>query len=163
MGMVYLMCGMAAAGKTTFAKKIAAETGAIRYTLDERMIAKYPNVTIMDDEVYGGLVHDERKLIWEEAKEELANGRDVILDWSLWNPTLRQLWIGRVQDAGHDYKLFYLERTIDQLWQRLEKRNGDETAVAHEIPYEELVRFAEFFQPPTAEENLNLQIVPWGE
>ena len=148
MGMVYLFCGMAAAGKTTLAKKIAAETGAVRFTLDERMIGKY-SYTIFDEE-YGPLVHQERKLVWTEAQTVLANGRDVVLDWSLWNPTLRQLWIGRVQAAGHDYKLYYLERTVEQLWHRLSQRNGDEAAVAHKIHYEEVVRFAEIFQPPTA-------------
>ena len=160
MGMVYLLCGMAAAGKTTLAKQIAQETGAVRFTLDERMLRKY-GLDIFDER-YAPLVHEERKLVWQEALALLNEGGDVVFDWSLWNPELRRLWIGRVEAAGHDYKLYYLERTIAQIWARLEPRNRDETALAHQIPYEEVVRFAAFFQPPTADEGLTIEVVPFA-
>ncbi|MEM8531378.1 MAG: AAA family ATPase, partial [Chloroflexota bacterium] len=51
---VHLMCGLPTSGKTTFARRIATERRAIRFTLDEWMINLY-DYTIYDPE-YGEYV-----------------------------------------------------------------------------------------------------------
>jgi predicted kinase len=150
---------MATAGKTTMARKLEIEKDAVRFTLDERMIAKF-NYSIFDDE-YGIYAAQEKLAIWEEAKAILDNDRDVILDWSLWSRQSRIEWSQRVIAEGYHYKLIYLEVPIETLRQRLSARNAEAPAGAHMIPLEELERFRGIFQPPTREENLNLEVIAW--
>ena len=154
---VYFLCGLAASGKTTYAKQLEAEIGAVRLTLDARMIAKC-DYSIFDEE-YGRLVAEEKEQMWVEAQEYLAHGRDVVLDWSLWSRQARQHWTERVVTAGYTYKLIYLEASLDLLRQRVTTRNAQKTEQTHHIPVAELERFSKIFEPPTAHENLNLEIV----
>lgn len=157
MATVYFLCGLPASGKTTYARQLAVETGAVRLTLDARMIAKY-DYSIFDDE-YGPLVSAEKEQMWLEAQEYLSHGRDVVLDWSLWSRQARKYWTKRTVTAGYTYKLVYLEVPLDLLMQRVTARNAQKTEQTHHIPVAELERFSKIFEPPTSNENLNLEIV----
>src|SRR5262249_27059968 len=99
---VFLLCGLPTSGKTTLARQLEAN-GAARFTLDERMLAKY-DLTIFDKD-YGPRSMEEKERIWREALELLRRGMDVVLDWSLWSRGLRSEWCGRVRAAGFQYKL----------------------------------------------------------
>lgn len=157
MATVYFICGLVAAGKTSFAKKLAAEKDAVRFTLDERMIAKY-DYTIYDPQ-YGPLATKEKELIWEEAQEILAKDRDVVLDWSLWSKESRIEWPQRVLAAGYEYRLYYLDVSLEILRRRLSKRNTGNNMATHFISIAELERFSTIFEPPTEAENLNLEVI----
>lgn len=154
---VYFLCGLPASGKTTIAKQIEAEQGAIRFTLDERMIAKY-DYSIFD-EAYGRLANEEKQILWREARQYLDQGQDVILDWSLWNRQARAEWTQKAVAAGYDYRLIYLNVPLELLRRRLARRNANLPAAAHAIPLEELERFSPIFEPPSSAENLNLDVV----
>ena len=153
--MIYLFAALPTAGKTTLARQLESTHDAVRFTLDERMINKY-EFTIFDDE-YGPLAAQEKDLIWQEAQVLLNQGQSVSLDWSLWSQKARQEWISKIEGAGYTYKLFYLDVPLSTIKDRLTIRNTqtDELPV-FAIPYEEIVRFSKIFQPPTADENLNL-------
>ena len=157
MAIVYFLCGLASSGKTTIAKQIEAEQGAVRFTLDQRMREKY-SYTIFDDE-YGPLATQEKELIWQEAQAIVQNGQDVILDWSLWSRQARVEWPQKVVAAGYDYKLIYLDVPLDVLRQRLADRNANRPAAVHDIPLEELERFSKIFEPPSTDEGLNLEVI----
>ncbi|MFK7801419.1 MAG: AAA family ATPase [Anaerolineae bacterium] len=154
---VYFLCGMPTSGKTTLAKKLAAEQDAQRFTLDERMISKHDYS--IDDEEYGPLAAQEKMLMWEEAQLFLTDSRNVVLDWSLWSRAARAEWTQRVLAAGYGYKLFYLDVPLDRLKQRATVRNADTNAIVHFISLEELDRFSHIFQPPSLDENLNFEVI----
>jgi predicted kinase len=160
MATVYFLCGMAASGKTTFAKELAARKNAVRLTLDERMIAKC-DFSIFDEQ-YGLLAGTEKLKMWDEAKEILSQGRDVVLDWSLWSRDSRAEWTQKAIATGHDYKLIFLNVPFETLRQRLSRRNLAAPALTHIIPLEELERFWGIFEPPSDQEGLNLEIVDWS-
>lgn len=157
MATIYFLCGLPASGKTTYAKRLEAEMGAVRLTLDARMMAKY-DYSIFDEE-YGRLVVAEKEQMWVEAQEYLAHGRGVILDWSLWSRPARQQWTNRVTTAGYTYKLIYLKVPLAILRQRLTTRNAQQPPQTHHISVAELERFSQIFEPPTSDEALNLEIV----
>ncbi len=121
------------------------------------MIAQY-DLTIFDDR-YGELARIEKDKIWEEALLVLSRGRDVVLDWSLWNRRARAEWSGKIVESGHSYKLVFLKVPLEELNRRLSQRNSDPSAQAHDIPLEELERFRHFFEPPTADEELVLEVI----
>jgi predicted kinase len=91
----------------------------------------------------------------------MDQGRDVILDWSLWNPARRRAWVTKIERAGHRYTLFYFDVSFETLKERLRARNEEpDPGRVHAIPLAEVERFAtQFFQPPTPDEGLNVQVI----
>lgn len=81
--MVHLLCGYNAAGKSTLARRLARSMPAARFSLDERMIGRYPGLDYADA-AYGAAVDGEREALWREALVVLADGADVVLDWNCW-------------------------------------------------------------------------------
>ncbi len=158
MAIVYFLCGLPTSGKTTFAKKLELENGAIRLTLDARMISKY-DYSIFDEE-YGRLAAKEKQIMWEEAQVILDQGGDIVLDWSLWSQKARIEWSQKVLAAGYEYQLIYLDVSLNVLRQRSVKRNVEAPPETHFIDVAELERFSKIFEPPTSAENLRLQIIP---
>ena len=116
------------------------------------------DLTIHDEE-YGRLVGVEKHLIWGEALSILASGRDVILDWSLWNKSARAEWSNRTVEAGYHYQSIFLDVPLEELKRRVVSRNQNRELFVHEIEPEEIERFWQIFEPPTADEGLNLKIV----
>lgn len=158
---VHLFCGLPTSGKTTFAKELEQNHKAIRFSLDEWMI-ELTDATIFDAE-YGEMAEKLKELFWQTAVPLLQQGTDVILDWSLWSRERREKWIGRITELGADYTLYYLNIPPVVLRQRLEKRNAELPPGVHPLPVAELDRFIPLFEPPTAEENLNVVQIYLGQ
>jgi predicted kinase len=86
---LYLLHGFAGAGKTTYAKKLAEETGAVRFTADEWMARLYGTNPPADKfQEYHSAIDS---LIWEAAGDLLRRGSDVILDDGFWSRHKRDL------------------------------------------------------------------------
>ena len=151
---VHLLCGLPASGKTTFARSLEGPGKAVRFTLDEWMKSLY--TWSIDDDEYGPATARCQQLIWQMALQVLATGQDVILDWSLWSADRRRKWTSRVEEAGYEYRLYYLREPLEELRRRLKNRNEQAPAGTHVISLEELDRFAPIFEVPTEEEALNL-------
>ena len=151
---VHLFCGLPTSGKTTLAKELEQSQNAIRFTLDEWMI-NLTDFTLFDDE-YGEMIEKLKEMFWQTAVAILKQGVDVIFDWSLWNPERRQKWIGRINELGANYTLYHLNIPPEVVRRRMAARNSKLPSGAHNLPIAELDRFLPLFQPPTAEENLNV-------
>ncbi|MAU00837.1 MAG: hypothetical protein CL608_27135 [Anaerolineaceae bacterium] len=158
---VHLFCGLPTSGKTTLAKELEQTHQAVRFTLDEWMIALTDHTIF--DEAYGVMVEQLKEKFWDTAVSILNHNIDVILDWSLWNPQRRQKWIGRITELGADYKLYYLNIPPVVIRQRIEARNNDLPPGAHWLPVDELDHFLPLFQPPAPEENLNVVEIYLGQ
>ncbi|MEM8529272.1 MAG: ATP-binding protein, partial [Chloroflexota bacterium] len=141
-------------GKTTFARRIATERRAIRFTLDEWMINLY-DYTIYDPE-YGEYVGRCQEQIWSVALQLLARGVEVILDWSLWNAQRRKQWKDRINAAGFPHCLYYFPRSLPMLQERLRRRNQGQPPGTHVISEAELLRFEPLFEPPMPHEGLTI-------
>jgi predicted kinase len=75
---VHALAGLAGAGKTTVAVKIARVTPAVRFSLDEWMLRLYG--LHYEDDVYVQRLEPCRALVLKVAGQVLASGVDVILD-----------------------------------------------------------------------------------
>jgi predicted kinase len=102
----HLVHGYLGAGKTTFAKRLAERTGALRYSPDELMVARYghdPPERHFGE--YLELVYAEINAEWPRT---LALGRDVILDFGFWTRAWRAAARARAANARAATKLYFV-------------------------------------------------------
>lgn len=148
---LFLTCGLPGSGKSTLAKRLEQEVPALRLTADEWLHELYPTITTSEAEE-GPLRGFVERLQWKLALRSLQLGCDVVLDWGVWAREERDLYRTGARDAGARVVLCLLDPSIDELWERLSRRNADRPFGAFEITREALLRWAKLFQRPTAEE-----------
>lgn len=147
---LHLMVGLPCSGKTTRAKKLEAELGALRLTPDEWHRFLYGQDATHPD-------HDERHekieaLQWEVAASALSLGLDVILDFGLWAKAERQDFRQRAAALGAETEIHFLDVPFDTLLERLEARNNQRTEDVTFIPLSMMKQYLPHFEAPDAEE-----------
>lgn len=114
-----LTCGLPAAGKTTLARQLAVDRGAVRLTKDDWLWA------------LGSTPWDERardkveRELWRLAQEILRLGLSVVLDFGLWTRIERDEMRCVARGLGVGVELRYLDIPTDELWRRIEARNSE--------------------------------------
>jgi predicted kinase len=136
------VCGLPGSGKTTLAKALESELGAIRFSADE-----WP------DALSFSLWDEDRRtqveaLQWRLGQQLLARGQSIIIEWGTWGRAERDALRLGARSLGAEVELRYLSAPDDILFDRL-RRRGMETPP---IEREHLSRWLEAFQPPTLEE-----------
>ncbi len=151
--LLHLICGLPGAGKTTLSQKIVAETGGIIFSPDDWIKDIWNNKA----EVEGNGFRDQiEQLQWKIAKRILQNSVDVVIEWGVWEKSVREKLRDEAKSIGAKVKFYYLDINREILKERLLKRNlsGDK----HEfyIPEIEIESFLDHcfnsFQVPTEEE-----------
>jgi predicted kinase len=154
---VHLLAGLNGAGKSTYARQLAAEQPAVRFTLDEWMLRLF--ALHYDDARYPDLARRCTALIWDTAQQVLAVGVDVVLDWNQWSRERRAFWRDQVVSAGQRAVLHYLPVSIDTAIARAQERRQRGPADAHVLDSEGIRHLAALFEVPAEDEGLELQIV----
>ncbi|QMU68816.1 ATP-binding protein [Streptacidiphilus sp. P02-A3a] len=139
-----LLCGLPGAGKTTLAKRLAAELAAVRLCPDEWLSALA--FDLFDDRARDRV---ERRL-WDHAEELLALGGTVVLENGFWQRAERDQKRLRVRELGAAVELRYLDVPLAELRRRLVRRNAEPGAVS--LPIALLADWTAQFEPPTAAE-----------
>ena len=143
---VYLMHGFPAAGKSTFARQLAADTGALRLNADEYCEAHFTAADLSRawDECFGRAVD----ALWHETAQLTAGGRSVILDFGFWTRASRDDARARIAAMGAVCVHYYLDTPEEILRTRMGARQGD-------IAARNLANFKSLrtqFEPPAADE-----------
>lgn len=147
---LHLMIGLPCSGKTTLAKELEVELGALRLTPDEWQRFLYGQDTTDP-------VHNERHgkieaLQWKVAAAALERGVDVILDFGMWAKVERQDFRQRAASLGAETKVHFLDVPFVELLERLEVRNKQASDDVTFIPLSMMRDFLPHFQAPDAEE-----------
>src|SRR6476661_6997933 len=112
-----LTCGLPAAGKTTIARQLAAERGALRLTQDEWLIAL--GSSPWDAPTRERVDHQ----LWLLAQDVLRLGLSVVLDFGLWARSERDEMRSVARRLGVRVELHYVDVPTEELWRRIQARN----------------------------------------
>ena len=121
MATAHLLFGYLGAGKTSFAKRLEARHGAVRFTPDEWMARLFgddpPEESFADKaEAIAELLEP----LWTRC---LSLGLDVVLDYGFWRRNERDDVRGIVERLGARALLYRLECPDDEARRRIEARN----------------------------------------
>ncbi|WP_135228969.1 AAA family ATPase [Deinococcus fonticola] len=95
MTVLHLCVGLPGAGKTTLARRLEAQSSALRLSTDDWMHLLFG----------AGESEDKRdvlehELLWSIARRVLTLGTDVVLDYGLWSRQERDLYRARGAELG---------------------------------------------------------------
>ncbi|HEU5430423.1 MAG TPA: ATP-binding protein [Thermomicrobiales bacterium] len=148
---VYVLCGFIGAGKTTFAKQLAAQTGAVRITKDEWLIRMVGN----DPTIDGYADYDAKMcgLSRDVAFQLAANGIDVIIDEGVWEKEQRDRLRQRAEEVGAEAVVYFLDTPMETIRERVARRNMNAANDSFKISGELLDFYLQYWEPPGEDED----------
>ncbi|MGY1785983.1 AAA family ATPase [Geodermatophilus sp. SYSU D00698] len=140
---LFLTVGLPATGKTTAARSLEIERGALRLTKDEWVKALFgrQNPPSASDVIEGRLI--------EIGLRALELGNDVVIDFGLWRRDERSALRQAAADRGARVEMRYFEVPPAEQRTRLDQRQADEPHTTWPMSDEELAEWAGIIQPPT--------------
>jgi predicted kinase len=141
-----LTCGLPGAGKTTLARQVAQERGAVRLSKDEWLWALGSSPW---DQTIGARVEQQ---LWQLAQEILPLGPSVVVDFGLWARSERDEMRTTARRLGVGVELHHLDVPLDELWRRIVARNASPDWDDQPISRADLDAWSAIFEAPDADE-----------
>ncbi len=148
---VYLLCGLTASGKTTYAKKLE-QAGVVRLSVDEEVYARHGRYGV--DYPEWEYFERERPVVAEmrhRMLELVRSGVSVVFNHGLWTRTDREYYKRLIEDAGGTWRLLYFRADRALLLVRLAERNQRTDTNALRVTPEALDDFFRRFEEPIGE------------
>ena len=153
-GAVHLLCGPTGSGKTTYARRLAEQEGAARFSIDEWMSALFWMDADHPFEPAWAMERVQRcaGLIWRTAEDVCLRGLPCVLEIGLTTAEARARYAGLARAAGLPVRLHLVDAPAGTRWSRVEARNA-EAGEGGQLPFEltrEMFDFVEaMWEPPT--------------
>ncbi len=157
-GTLIFFCGKMGSGKSTKAIALAKEYNAILLSEDEWLSAIYPE----EIKVFADYIKYSSRLkpLFKKHIQNLLNaGISVVMDFP-GNTRNQRAWFKEIfgeYDIPH--KLYYLEVSDELCLKQIEQRKKINPSRADFDTEEVFHQVNSYFQPPTEEEDFNIQIV----
>lgn len=154
-GTVHVMCGLVAAGKSTIARSVAAEVGAVRLSRDEWMLRLHGGR--FDDPSAVEFLERVDPLMWDVALDIATAGMPVLLDWNFWSRKRRAEARRRTGERALGLVVHWVDVSVDVAVRRAGQRQAKGPRDAYAISEAEVRHFATIFEPPTDDERLDVR------
>ena len=152
---LHLTCGKIAAGKTTFARRLAADTGAILIGWDLWLGRLYP-VEIQDFDDFLRCSARLRTVVGPHVTALLAAGVPVVLDFPANTPPSRAWARGLADQAGAPHRLHWLDTPEARCLSQLARRNLERPEGSVPLSEAEFHRISAMFVAPGQDEGLTI-------
>lgn len=120
MATLHLICGTICTGKTTYARRMMAQSPALLLSVDEVTLALAP---VLAPENHDSATVCVKHYLMEKAKETLAAGLDVIFDWGFWKAADRAALEAELNRLRIAHVWHYID-VSEKIWEsRIAKRN----------------------------------------
>ncbi|MEO8785060.1 MAG: ATP-binding protein [Candidatus Saccharimonadales bacterium] len=144
---LYLLFGYPGAGKTSAAKLLQQQTGAVHLSSDELRIQLFPKPSFSQPE------HDELyKQLDRRTEELLASGQSVIYDANLNRRQHRQEKYRIASRTGAAYQLLWIQTPRAEARHRATDPSRNHLIVPGETAGQMFDRIADLIEEPTADE-----------
>lgn len=151
-GCLYLICGMAGAGKSTLAKDLENSHSAIRFCPDEWI---EPLLQNKSDRTEMDRIRPQIDLLqWTVIQRLLILGNNVVWEQGFWHTDERCKYLTEARSFGSRVSLHYLDEPTSELKARIEIRNKNLPFGSFHIEPDELDTWMTWFQPPDEKELL---------
>ena len=152
---VILVVGCTGAGKTTYARTLADERGAIRFSIDEWMMPLFgpdqPQPIRFDWMMER--VNRCEAMIFSVAQQIVARGGTVVLDLGFTKKAHRDKFRALCAEAGISVAVHFIDALRETRWQRVEQRNREQGATFAMTVDRSMFDFMEtMWEPPTPQE-----------
>lgn len=155
MSQVILVVGCTGAGKTTYARALADERVAIRFSIDEWMMPLFgpdqPQPIRFDWMMER--VNRCEAMIFSIVQQIVARGGTVVLDLGFTKKAHRDKFRTLCGDAGLSAAVHFVDVLRETRWQRVEQRNQDRGETFAMTVDRSMFDFMEtLWEPPTPDE-----------
>lgn len=155
MAKLTFFCGKMGAGKSTLARKMAAQNQAALLSEDEWLASLFPGqIASLDDYVrFSGRLKGPVKGL---VQTMLAAGTDVVMDFPA-NTMAQRAWFRELLDAtSAEHELVFLDLSDAACLARIERRRLAEPSRAATDTADMFAAVARYFQAPMVSEGFNV-------
>jgi predicted kinase len=123
-----LVVGCTGAGKSTYARALADELGAMRFSIDEWMVALFWADSPQPIEFAWAMERVNRceAQIFAMARQAAQRGIPVVLDLGFTTKAHRDKFRGLGQEAGLSVAAHFVDVPAEERWRRVEARNAQQ-------------------------------------
>jgi len=141
----HVVAGSTGAGKSTFARELAARVGGVRFSMDEWMTRLFWMDSPEKKDFAWAMERIARceEQIAAEALQLAAVGVDAVLDLGFTLREHREAWAMRARAAGVGVELHVLDVPAEVRWERVCERNRGESATYSFAVTREMFEFME--------------------
>lgn len=153
--MMHLVAGSTGAGKTTYSLALAERERALRFSIDEWMVALFEPDQPAEIRFEWMMERVDRceAQMWALAQQAAAIGVPVVVDCGLTRARHREKWAALAAAAGIAVRLHFLDISAGERWRRVERRNAERGPTFRLEVDRGMFDFVEtMWEPPTPDE-----------